>query len=244
MQNSTTLNEGHRANRLRAILGICRQMTSVRDVPTLQELIVKEAKTLMGVDRVSIFLFDRERCELWSVISQENKVMRLDARLGIAGKVAMIGETINVIDAYEHFLFYKEIDLQTGYRTRTLLAVVLKNLKGEVIGVCEAINKNEGTFDDEDIEILETLAAHAADAFETAQFRKLIEAEDSVPSGKDGQYPKCRFSTQNIIGMSHRTQAIIRLIDQIRGSSVDVLIQGESGTGKELVVKALHYNSL
>src|SRR5436853_128992 len=129
-------------------------MTSVRDVPTLQELIVKEAKTLMGVDRVSIFLFDGE-----------------------------------------------------------------------------------------DIEILETLAAHAADAFETAQFRKLIEAEDSVPSGKDGQYPKCRFSTQNIIGMSHRTQAIIRLIDQIRGSSVDVLVQGESGTGKELVAKALHYNS-
>jgi len=243
VQNSTTLNEGHRANRLRAILGICRQMTSVRDVPTLQELIVKEAKTLMGVDRVSIFLFDRERCELWSVISQENKVMRLDARLGIAGKVAMTGETINVTDAYEHPLFYKEIDLQTGYRTRTLLAVALRNLKGEVIGVCEAINKNEGTFDDEDIEILETLAAHAADAFETAQFRKLIEAEDSVPSGKDGQYPKCRFSTQNIIGMSHRTQAIIRLIDQIRGSSVDVLVQGESGTGKELVAKALHYNS-
>src|SRR2546429_556519 len=87
---------------------------------------------------------------------------------------------------------------------RTPLGVALRNLKGEVIGVCEAINKNEGTFDDEGIEILETLAAHAADAFETAQFRKLIEAEDSVPLGKDGQYPKCRFSTQNIIGMSHR----------------------------------------
>jgi DNA-binding NtrC family response regulator len=43
--------------------------------------------------------------------------------------------------------------------------------------------------------------------------------------------------------MSPRIQAIVRLIDQIRGSSVDVLIQGESGTGKELVAKALHYNS-
>jgi Nif-specific regulatory protein len=218
-------------------------MTTVRDVSALQELIVKEGKMLMGVDRVSVFLFDRERCELWSIISQENKVMRLDARLGIAGKVAMTGETINVADAYEHPLFYKEIDLETGYRTRTLLAVPLRNLKREVIGVCEAINKNEGTFNDEDIEILETLAAHAADAFETTQFRKLIEAENSVPLGRDRGYPQCRFSTQNIIGMSHRTQAIIRLIDQIRNSSVDVLIQGESGTGKELVAKALHYNS-
>jgi DNA-binding NtrC family response regulator len=35
----------------------------------------------------------------------------------------------------------------------------------------------------------------------------------------------------------------VRLIDQIRDSSVDVLITGESGTGKEMVAKAIHYNS-
>jgi transcriptional regulator with PAS, ATPase and Fis domain len=43
--------------------------------------------------------------------------------------------------------------------------------------------------------------------------------------------------------MSPQIQAIVRLVDQIRDSSVDVLIQGESGTGKELVASALHYNS-
>jgi DNA-binding NtrC family response regulator len=43
--------------------------------------------------------------------------------------------------------------------------------------------------------------------------------------------------------MSPQTQAIVRLIDQIRETSVDVLIQGESGTGKELVASALHFNS-
>jgi DNA-binding NtrC family response regulator len=52
------------------------------------------------------------------------------------------------------------------------------------------------------------------------------------------------FSTQKIVGMSHKMEAIIRLIDQIRSSSVDVLIQGENGTGKELVAKALHHSSL
>ncbi len=51
------------------------------------------------------------------------------------------------------------------------------------------------------------------------------------------------FATQKIVGMSHRIGSIIRLIDQIRPSSVDVLIQGESGTGKELIAKALHFNS-
>jgi Nif-specific regulatory protein len=243
MQTSTAYDEKSRAEKLRAILGICRQMTSVRDVRSLQELVTEEAKTLMAVDRVSIFLFDRRRCELWSAISQENKIMRLDARLGIAGKVAMTGQTITVADAYEHPLFYKDMDLQTGYRTRTLLAVPLRNFKGEVIGVCEAINKSEGTFNEEDIEILETLADHAADAFETAEFRKLLEADRKSSSGKEAGSSTSVFSTQNIIGMSPQTQAIIRLIDQIRDSSVDVLIQGENGTGKELVAKALHYNS-
>lgn len=38
-------------------------------------------------------------------------------------------------------------------------------------------------------------------------------------------------------------QRLVRVIDQLRDSSVDVLITGENGTGKELVAKALHYNS-
>ena len=38
-------------------------------------------------------------------------------------------------------------------------------------------------------------------------------------------------------------QRLVRVIDQIRDSSVDVLITGENGTGKELVAKAIHYNS-
>ena len=53
----------------------------------------------------------------------------------------MSGNTIKVSAAYEHPLFYKEVDSQTGYRTKTILAVPIKNVREEVIGVCEAINK-------------------------------------------------------------------------------------------------------
>ena len=71
----------------------------------------------------------------------------------------------------------------------------------------------------------------------------------SIPLKKPGSVTETRgqpadgFSTQKIVGMSHKVEAIIRLIDQIRDSSVDVLIQGENGTGKELVAKALHHSS-
>jgi Nif-specific regulatory protein len=234
--------EGKHSDRLRAILNVCKRMTSVGDVISLLELITIETKALLKADRVSIFLLDREKCELWSVISQEKKIMRLDARLGIAGSVAMTGQTINVADAYEHPLFYKELDLQTGYRTRTLLAVPLRDLRGDIIGVGEAINKEEGLFTDEDAELLQTLAAHVSDTIETTQLERQL-AEYPLQKESDRRPDVEGFSTQNIIGMSYKIQSIIRLIDQIRDSLVDVLIEGESGTGKELVAKALHHNS-
>jgi len=230
-------------DKLRAVLNLCRRMRASIDLSSLQTLITREAKELLQADRVSVFLFDRDSCELWSAISQEGKIMRFDARLGIAGAVAMTNQTINVADAYEHPLFYKEVDLQTGYRTRTLLAVSIHSLNGSVIGVGEATNKLGGLFTQEDAEILSTIATHLTDIIENSPIAAEMRAqcinlaeESSAPSSNG-------FATQKIVGMSHRIQSIIRLIDQIRPSSVDVLIQGESGTGKELIAKALHFNS-
>ena len=169
--------------------------------------------------------------------------MRLDARLGIAGSVAMTGQTINVADAYEHPLFYKEVDSQTGYRTKTLIAVPLRNAKGEIIGVGEAINKHLGLFTEEDAAVLQALATRVADAIEASQIEHQLQDSSLDEDTVTAKEIAGGFSTQNIIGMGHRIQSIIRLIDQIRDSSVDVLIQGESGTGKELIAKALHYTS-
>ncbi|HEX2928747.1 MAG TPA: sigma-54-dependent Fis family transcriptional regulator [Candidatus Binatia bacterium] len=229
--------------KLRAVLNICRRMRSMTDLASLQELITREAKELLQAERVSIFVFDRDRCELWSAISQEGRVMRFDARLGIAGAVAMSGQPINAADAYEHPLFYKEVDAETGYHTRTLLAVPLHSLDGAVIGVGEATNKASGTFTDEDGEILATLAAHLADVFENSPIAAELKTQKTDRETYPAEQIINGFLTQNIIGMSHRIRSTIRLIDQIRPSSVDVLIQGESGTGKELIAKALHYNS-
>ena len=230
-------------DRLREVLNICRRMSAETDLASLQALIIREAKELLQADRVSIFLFDRDRCELWSAISQEGKVMRFDARLGIAGAVAMSGETINVADAYEHPLFYKEVDIETGYRTRSLLAVPLHSLNGTVIGVGEATNKLGGDFTDEDGEVLTTLAAHLTDLIENTPIAAELKAQGARRVADPEAPYGGEFATQRIVGMSHRIQSIIRLIDQIRPTSVDVLIHGESGTGKELIAKALHFNS-
>lgn len=238
------MNQNHLAEEL---LKICQRMSSERDLGALLDLIANEATKLMGADRSSLFLLDRERGELWSKVALGSKEIRFDARLGIAGAVALTGQTINVEDAQHDPRFYREIDLRTGYNTHNLLAVPLRNHEGEIIGSFEVLNKKIGSFNEADEEILKALAAQAAIAIETAQLVEEMKRNRDKLQEENAQLWKeveGRFSSQSIIGTSERIHAALRLIDQISNSSVNVLITGESGTGKELAAKAIHYKSL
>jgi Nif-specific regulatory protein len=229
------------------LLKICQKMSSERDVGALLDLIANEATKLMGADRASLFLLDRDRGELWSRVALGSDEIRLDARLGIAGAVALTGETINVEDAHQDPRFHKEIDLRSGYRTRSLLAVPLRSHEGEIIGTFEVLNKHTGTFSDADEEILKALAAQAAVALETAQLLEEMKRHRDQLQEENAHLWKeveGKFSTQNIIGTGEKIHAVLRLIHQISHSTVNVMITGESGTGKELAAKAVHYKSL
>src|SRR5580700_1363404 len=156
--------------KLAAILTICQKMNSERDLGALLDLIAREATNLLDCDRASIFLLNEERNELWSKVALGSEdILRFDASKGIAGNVVLTGDTINVRDAYKDRRFYDGIDGQTGYRTRNVLAVAVRNQMGEIIGAFEALNKRFGAFSTRDEESLAALASHAAIAIETAQ---------------------------------------------------------------------------
>jgi signal transduction histidine kinase len=64
--------------------------------------------------------------------------------------------------------FYREVDALTRFETQSILGVPLRT-KDKVLGVIESVNKVEGIFTDEDVQILQTLAAQAAIAIENSQ---------------------------------------------------------------------------
>jgi transcriptional regulator with GAF, ATPase, and Fis domain len=164
-----------------------------------------------------------------------DEVLRFDARLGIAGAVIATGRTINASEAHQHPDFYPGIDAHTGYYTRTLLATPLRNFDGEVTGAFEVLNKRDGQFTEADEEILKALAAQAAIAIETAQtLEKLRQHRDHLLRENTRLWKEVegRFTTRTILGTSDRIRAVVKLIEQVSDSSVDVLITGESGTGK------------
>jgi Nif-specific regulatory protein len=234
-------------DKLAAILTISQKMNSERDLGALLDLIAREATNMLLCDRASIFLLDRERNELWSKVALgSNEILRFPASSGIAGRTATTGETINVKDAYSHPQFYTAIDDQTGYRTRNVLSVAVRNQKGAIIGAFEALNKRVGAFSARDEDFLESLASHAAIAIENAQlFAELRRREDELAAQNAHlmREVESKYATHGIIGTGPRIQQVVRLIERIRDSLVSVLITGESGTGKELVAKAIHYLS-
>ncbi|HEY7676627.1 MAG TPA: HD domain-containing phosphohydrolase [Candidatus Methylomirabilis sp.] len=159
-----------RVEKLTALLDIGKAMTAERDLDRLLPLIMGEVTKVMEADRSTLFLVDRERGELWSKIAQglEVREIRVKIGTGIAGHVAATGRVVHIPDAYADPRFDRSTDRRTGYRTRSILAVPMANKPGEVIGVIQALNKREGTFEDEDIDLLQALSGQAAVAVENA----------------------------------------------------------------------------
>ena len=225
---------------------LCQQIDSQGSLSEIFTLLTREGTRLMNSEGASVLLLDKEHCELWSQSTADGEVIRFDARLGVAGAAVTTGNLINVSDAQHDQRFYAGIDTKTKKRTRNILAVPLKTLSGEIVGVFEALNKKGGPFSAHDEAIASALAAQAAMPLKTANLVTQLRNRQRELQKENTQLwreVEGRFATQNLIGTSLRMQGIVRLIDQIRDSQVDVLITGENGTGKELVAKAIHYNS-
>lgn len=127
-----------------------------------------------NADRSTLFLYDAENNQLFSRLAQGElfQEIRFAAGLGIAGGVFKSGEPAIVDDAYTDPRFNRTIDQDTGYRTRTILCVPVRTRRGDIIGVTEVLNKDEGLFTAMDVIFLRAFTTHMATAIENAQLNE------------------------------------------------------------------------
>jgi Nif-specific regulatory protein len=234
-------------DKLRAILHIAQQLNAEHDRSTLLHLIAREAARILDAELASLFLLDPGRGELWSRVTLDTEeTLRFDANQGVAGEVVRSGEIIQVDDVSHDPRFFAGIDASTGFRTRNVLAVPVRNLRGEIIGVFEVLNKRSGVFSPEDVEAARLLVGQASIALETAQLVGTLKRdrdELSADNARLAREVESKFPMACFLGASEPIRAVVRLIEQVADSSIGALILGESGTGKELVAKSIHYNS-
>ncbi|MBI1831281.1 MAG: GAF domain-containing protein, partial [Planctomycetes bacterium] len=211
-------------NKLRAILHIAQQLNAERDLATLLDLIAREAARLLDAELASIFLLDPARGELWSKVTLDSsETLRFDANKGVAGEVLRTGEIICVDDVAHDARFFAGLDARTGFHTRNLLAVPLRNLRGECIGVFEVLNKHAGDFSAEDVELARLLASQASIALETAQLvgeLRRDREELSADNARLSREVEGKFSTAHILGASAPIREVVRLIDQVADSAL------------------------
>ena len=131
----------------------------------------------LDAERSTLFLYDRDTDELFSRIAQGELIdeIRVHRAEGIAGWVFSNGEAIIIDDAYADDRFNPEVDRHTGFRTRSILCAPVRNWENRIIGVAEVLNSTEGTFNQEDVAVLEALTGHAAAALESSQLYESVE---------------------------------------------------------------------
>ena len=214
------------------------------DATSLLTQILESATRLVEGESSSLILRDKETGILHFVIAlgpkgPEVKHFTLNPGEGIAGWVALHGQSLIVNDVETDSRFYADISKSIGYANHSILAVPMR-VRDETVGVIEIINKRDKKyFTQDDLQWLELFAVQSAIAIENARYLEKAKAEirtlrDQVQEGR---------GWHNLVAKSPVILEKLELIERVAQTGSSVLILGESGVGKELFAEQIHLKS-
>lgn len=139
------------------ILGTIENLHQLKDINSILETVLWEARTLSNADAGTIFLATQSGLT-FNYVQMNQPVDKAEYiashyryytipidETSIVGYCAATGEQVTINDAYHlpddvPFSFNSYYDKKTGYRTRSVFALPLKTLGNKLVGVLELIN--------------------------------------------------------------------------------------------------------
>ena len=209
-----------------------------KNINRLLEMIVSEARALSSADAGTLYVVDKQREHLCFEILQNDT---MNIRIGGTGKlksnmpdvplyldgqpnysnvssyVALTGETVNIPDVYKaegfDFTGPRNYDKSTGYRSKSMLVIPLKNHENDIIGVLQLLNSTDAetdeviSFSPEYMNLVASLASQAAVAMTNAQLieelKKLFSAFiKSIATAIDEKSPYTGGHVNNMFGLT------------------------------------------
>mmetsp|Transcript_20309 Transcript_20309/g.36260 ORF Transcript_20309/g.36260 Transcript_20309/m.36260 type:complete len:468 (-) Transcript_20309:159-1562(-) len=148
------------------------------------------ASKVCSAERSTVFMLDEAKDQLWSVSTDTGAEIRIPKRAGIAGECCCDAKVINIPDAYADARFNQQIDIQTGFRTKSILAIPMLGTgeqEGECLGVIQVINKvsYDGQledFDDDDVEIMQLFASFVGPKLATSSLMHHVDHQHGPSS--------------------------------------------------------------
>jgi adenylate cyclase len=160
------------------LLQVTTDLAKTKSLDEALETLVKITTSTIGAERGTIFLNDSSTGELYSRIAQGSfrREIRIMNSKGVAGWVFSHNEGAIIPDAYKDDRFNKAVDVRTGFRTKSILCAPLRTVNGEKIGVSQILNKIDGEFTQDDLELLEAMTEQAAIAIQGNIIVEQVEA--------------------------------------------------------------------
>ena len=153
------------------LLNVSSTVAAFETLDEMLSALVDMTTDAVCADRGTIFLNDSETGELYSRIAHGNlnREIRILNNRGVAGHVFTSGDGRIVRDAYADEHFDGSVDEQTGYRTKDILCVPIRTVRGDIIGVAQTLNNQRGGFVEKDLLLLESMTMQAAVALQSTQ---------------------------------------------------------------------------
>lgn len=144
------------AVKLQELNAIGIALSSERDPDKLLDLILKKSRDIVYADAGSLYLVERKDASgpmLRFKLSQNDtfpfayqEFTVPISRSSLSGYVALTGHALSLADVYElpegaEYAFDRTFDRRTGYRTKSMLVIPMRNRSNETIGILQLINR-------------------------------------------------------------------------------------------------------
>ena len=183
--------------KLEALTNLGMELNQLKDLDILMERILTEARRFVNADAGSIYIREKDRL-LFSYTQNDTLQRKLPkgAKLNystytipidqnsIVGYSVATGRAVTIPDVYDMdstvpYRFSRKFDDESGYRTRSALAIPLKTLRGDIVGALQIINAQDEQgeivpFSEENEKMIYHFASTAAVALERAQLTRTI----------------------------------------------------------------------
>ena len=157
-------------------------LTSTLSLQTIYRQLMEPVRRTLNVGSVSVGLIDPPSGDITFVdilmgeLFKDLPTIRLKKGQGIAGWVSEHRQSVIINDVYADKRFYSRVDRQSGFQTNNMICIPLQ-IEDRVIGILQAINKQNGDFNENDLRLLQAIGGPLAAAIENASLHTAVLAE-------------------------------------------------------------------